>query len=186
MRRLFLPVFVILIGRSFLISSIAVFLPTLMVREGATILVAAGALSIYELAGVGGALVSGTLSDRYGRKTVLLIALTASATMVLVLLKAQGWLVIPALSLLGFATLSCQPVMLAIIQDQMPDQRALANGVYLAMSFVMRPLAAVVIGILGDWLALRHAFLVTAFIVLGSLVAVRWLPRERISNLKGV
>ncbi len=182
--RLFLPVFVILIGRSFLISSIAVFLPTMMVREGSSILVAAGALSIYEFAGVGGALVSGTLSDRYGRRPVLLVALAASAAMLLLLLKAQGWLIIPALLLLGFSALSSQPVMLAIIQDQLPDQRALANGFFLAMSFVMRPIAAVVIGILGDWLTLRHAFLVTVFITLGSLVAVRWLPEKRRTNWK--
>ena len=75
-----------------------------------------------------------------------------------------------------------QPVMLAIIQDQMPEQRALANGVYLAMSFVMRPVAALAIGLLGDWLTLRHAFLATALIVLGSLLAVRWLPERSAFN----
>jgi FSR family fosmidomycin resistance protein-like MFS transporter len=177
--RLFLPVFVILIGRSFLISSMAVFLPTLMMREGSSLLVAAGALSLYEVAGVLGALASGTLSDRYGRRPLLVAALAVSSAMIFLLLKAQGWVVIPALLLLGFAALSMQPVMLAVIQDQLSDQRAVANGLYLAMSFVMRPFAAVVIGILGDWLSLRHAFLVTACVALVSLIAVRWLPEKR-------
>lgn len=68
--------------------------------------------------------------------------------------------------------------MLAVVQDQVPDQRALGNGFYLAMSFVMRPLAALVIGILADWLTLRHSFLVTAFVALASLAGVRWLPEK--------
>lgn len=176
--RLFLPVFVILIGRSFLISSMAVFLPTLMVREGYSLLIASGALSLYEFAGVLGALAGGTLSDRSGRKPVLVVALLVSSAMIGLLLKAQGWVAVPALLLLGFSALSMQPVMLAVIQDHLPDQRALANGVYLAMSFVMRPLAAVVIGIIADWFTLRHAFHVTAFIALSSLIAVRWLPER--------
>jgi FSR family fosmidomycin resistance protein-like MFS transporter len=176
--QLLFPVFIVLIGRSFLISSMAVFLPTLMVREGSSLWAAAGALSLYELAGVIGALTSGTLSDKYGRRPVLVVSHVTSSAMLLLLLLSEGWILIPGLLLLGFAALSMQPVMLAIIQDQMPEQRALANGVYLAMSFVMRPLAALAIGALGDWLTLRHAFLITAFILLGTLLAVRWLPER--------
>jgi FSR family fosmidomycin resistance protein-like MFS transporter len=176
--RLILPVFIILIGRSFLISSITVFLPTLMVREGATLMLAAGALSVYELAGVVGALTSGTLSDRYGRRLLLFIGLTASSILIMLLAYAPGWLLVPTLLLLGFSTLSCQPVMLAVIQDQIPGHRAMANGFYLAMSFVMRPAAAVIIGFIGDWLSLRSSFLITALIVLATIPAIRWLPER--------
>jgi MFS family permease len=68
--------------------------------------------------------------------------------------------------------------MLAVIQDQIPGHRAMANGFYLAMSFVMRPAAAVIIGFIGDWLSLRSSFLITALIVLATIPAIRWLPER--------
>jgi FSR family fosmidomycin resistance protein-like MFS transporter len=174
--RLFFPLFLILLGRSFLLSSIGVYLPTYLERDGATLWFAAGSLSIYEFAGVGGALLSGTLSDRLGRRPVLLVAMLTSAVLMLVLIQLSGWLLIPILIGLGFAGLSAQPVMLAIVQDHLPQHRSTASGFYMGVSFLMRPAAAVVIGALGDYVGLQRAIFWSAIVVLVSVPTVLLLP----------
>ena len=175
--RLFLPLFLIVFARGFLISSIGVYLPTFLEGRGASLWVAAGALSIYEFAGVAGALSSGTLSDRIGRRPVLFVAMFASSLLLFGFVKAEGWLLIPILIALGMASLSAQPVMLAIVQDNLPQHRSLASGLHLGMSFVLRPVAAIVIGMMGDRFGLETAIVVCAVIVLLATPLVLALPR---------
>src|SRR6185295_17290877 len=81
-RRLFVPLLAFLLPREFMLTGLAVYLPTFMNREGANLWLAGGALSIWELAGVAGVLCSGTFSDRLGRRAVLLGA-TLSASVLL-------------------------------------------------------------------------------------------------------
>jgi FSR family fosmidomycin resistance protein-like MFS transporter len=177
--RLFLPLLLILFARGFLISSMSLYLPTFLRGEGASLLFAAGALSLYELAGVLGALSSGTLSDRLGRKPVLFVAILSSSLLMFSFVYTSGWYQIPILIALGMASLSAQPVMLAIVQDNLPDHRALGSGVHLGLSFIMRPLAAMIIGALGDLYGLRTAIWWSAVIVLFSVPVVLLLPKPR-------
>lgn len=175
-RRLFLPLLFILFARGFLISSMALYLPTFLKGQGRSLGFAALSLSIYELAGVVGALGSGTLSDRLGRKPVLFAGMLGSSILMFLFINSSGYYQIVVLIALGMASLSAQPVMLAIIQDNLPDHRSLGSGLHLGLSFVMRPIAAMIIGALGDWFGLRDAIWWSAVIVLGSVPVVLLLP----------
>jgi MFS transporter, FSR family, fosmidomycin resistance protein len=88
-RRLFLPLIGISFFRSFLITGLGVYLPTLLEGEGASIWKAGTTLAIYQFAGVVGALIGGTVSDHLGRKPVLFIASFLSPIMVLVFLNSH-------------------------------------------------------------------------------------------------
>jgi FSR family fosmidomycin resistance protein-like MFS transporter len=178
-RRLFLPLVFILFARGFLISSMALYLPTFLRGEGASLWFAAIALSIYELAGVVGALSGGTLSDRLGRKPVLFVALLSSSLLMFLFIHTSGFFQIPVLIALGMVSLSAQPVMLAIIQDNLSSHRSLGSGVHLGLSFVMRPLAAMIIGAMGDWVGLRDAIGWSALIVLAAVPVVILLPNPK-------
>ena len=46
---------------------------------------------------------------------------------------------------------------MALVQEQFPDSRALANGVYLSINFAIRSIAAVVYGAAGDAFGLSTA-----------------------------
>lgn len=177
-RRLFVPLMALVIVRSFVLASMGTFLPTYLNQKGASLLVAGGALSTFELAGVFGALAGGTLSDRLGRKPVLLVAMLSAALLLLTFLQVQGWLLVPILIALGLTSLSAQPVLLAIVQDHLPDHRSAANGAYLAMSFLVRSLATVAIGALGDRLGLQAAFFWSAMVGLLSVPFVLTLPPD--------
>jgi len=74
MGSLALPVAGITVARSFAAVSPTTYLPILLTEQGSNLWFAGLSLSIFELAGVGGALVSGSISDGRGRRLVLLIS----------------------------------------------------------------------------------------------------------------
>jgi FSR family fosmidomycin resistance protein-like MFS transporter len=178
-RSFFLPLLFIVLARIFLQVCLGTYLPTLMTMEGSTLWIAGVSLAILEAAGVVGALTSGMLSDRYGRKPALLVAFITSSLLTWVFLNIQGWLLIPTLILLGFTALSTGPVLLALVQDQFPSNRAVANGVYITMSFLLRSLASLLVGVAGDAFGLRSVFSGSALIALISIPAIYTLPKPK-------
>ena len=182
-RRLFAPILFIVLTRSFVIVSLGTFLPTYLNLRGASLIIAGGALSLYELAGVGGALASGTLSDRFGRKPVLVVVTLLTGLFMFIFLQIDGWLLVPVLVALGFISLASQPVLLATVQDHVPNHRAFGNGIYLALGFIARPVATVIIGALGDGFGLQTAFYVATVIGLLTAPFIFTLPNPEPATL---
>lgn len=176
MRILFLPLVGVLFFKTFLSVSLAVYLPTFMNREGANLWISGGSLSVLELAGVAGALLSGTLSDRLGRKPVLLAAAVASSGLLLLFLRVRGWMLVPVLMALGFSAMSTSPVLMATVQDHLPDNRGVGNGVYMTIDFLLQPLAMLLIGFLGDRIGLRATYIWIAWVSLLIIPAILTLP----------
>lgn len=175
----FAPVMVIALSRTFLAVSVTVYLPTFLNIEGASLARGGIMLAILEAGGVVGAMVSGTISDRIGRKITLISAMLLSSIFTLIFLQTSNWLMIPVLLLLGFFSLAPQPVILALVQDHYPNNRALANGLYMSLSFLMRSLVLVLIGIGGDNWGLRATFTVAAFVTLLAIPAILLLPASK-------
>jgi len=172
----FLPLTVIVFLRMFLSVSLTTYLPTYFTLLGFTISTAGIYLAILEFAGIGGALLSGTISDRLGRKTVLFLAFTASSLFTLLLMQVSGFWTILLLLAVGFTALSTGPLFLALVQDELPQNRAVGNGLYLAISFVIRSLAMLIIGAAGDLWGLDTAFLWGTLISLLAIPMLIFLP----------
>ncbi len=163
-----------------MMAALTTYLPIFMSdeREGGLWL-AAASLTILEAAGVAGALLSGTLSDRLGRKRVLLLLLIAGPLLMLAFVYSPVWLAFPLLLLLGLAAISPQPVLLATVQDQFPNNRALGNGTYLALNFLIRAGGIWVVGQFSDAYGLSAAFTTTAVLAFLSIPAVFFLPAKQ-------
>jgi len=176
LRYLFLPLLVVVFFRNFINVSLTTYLPTYMSSKGASLWVSGAALAILEFAGVAGALASGTISDRLGRKPVLFGAILISSALMFVFINTAGWLLVPVLLGMGFASLSTAPVMLAIVQDYLPANRAIGNGLFLSATFLLRPVSTLAIGFIGDLAGLDTAYLWSAVIALLALPAILALP----------
>jgi FSR family fosmidomycin resistance protein-like MFS transporter len=179
-RRVFPPLAWVLGGRIFMMAALTTYLPIFVsdVRAGGLWL-AAASLTILEAAGVAGALLSGTLSDRLGRKRVLLVLLTLAPLLMLAFIYSPEWLAFPLLLLLGFAAISPQPVLLATVQDQFPNNRALGNGTFLALNFLVRAFGIWLVGQFSDSFGLNAAFTTTAVLAFLSIPAVFFLPTKQ-------
>ncbi|WP_322794045.1 MFS transporter, partial [Bellilinea sp.] len=71
MRPVLIPLSIILVTRALAFVSVSTYLPTFLTEEGASLMLAGASLSVLEAAGVIGAMISGSLSDRIGRRPVM-------------------------------------------------------------------------------------------------------------------
>jgi len=178
LRTLFLPLFIIIIFRMFMLVCMTTYLPTYLNQQGSSLFLAGAALSILELAGVVGALFGGTLSDRFGRKPLLMVVTLLAPLLMIVFLNVSGWLLVPVLLVYGFMSISPGPVFLALIQDHFPENRAVSNGLYISMNFLLRSLAMLLVGVAGDAFGLQTAFMGSAIISLLGLFGIFMLPAK--------
>jgi FSR family fosmidomycin resistance protein-like MFS transporter len=177
--RVFVPIAGIIAARAFLYASLATYLPTLLAGEGASLWFASGALSIFQLSGAVGVLASGTLSDRFGRRCVLVsLALAAPLVMHLFLAVHGGW-ILPVLVVQGMLLVATNPVLLALVQDHAGDRRATANGIYMTLGFVLRSAIVVAVGAIADVWGLRQAFHVSALVGFLGVPFALCVPRAR-------
>jgi FSR family fosmidomycin resistance protein-like MFS transporter len=166
-------------ARILLLVSLTTYLPLYASdARSLSLWLSAASLTILEGAGVAGALLSGTLSDRLGRRRMLLILLTLSPIFHLLFVLAPTWAAIPLLIALGLTALAPQPVLLALVQDSFPHHRALGNGIYLALGFLVRAVGIWLVGVLADQIGLQSAFVVAGLLAFLSIPAVFFLPRS--------
>jgi MFS transporter, FSR family, fosmidomycin resistance protein len=177
MRPVLVPALGITVVRSFMSAAFGIYLPTFLSREGSTLWIAGAAFSLFEAAGMVGALTAGAMSDRLGRRRVITISLLVASPLMVAFLLTGGLARIPILLALGFSALSMMPVLMALMQEQFPENRALANGIFLGFSFVIQSTATVLLGVLGDRFGLRTAYIFAAIIPLVGLPLVLLLPK---------
>lgn len=175
--RVFAPLLGVMLLRNMAASSLGIFMVVYLVDiRDFELTLATGALALYEFSGVGGALLGGTLSDRFGRRKMVAGAATGSALLMLIFVHVEGPLMAPLLIGLGFTALSVSPVFLALVQDQLPENRATANGVFMFYAFGVRAINVIIVGALGDALGLQNAFIAAALISLLCLPVIVTLP----------
>ncbi len=168
----------IIVARSLAAAALSTYLPTLLSQQGASLWLSGASLSLVEIAGVVGVLAAGSLSDRLGRRRVILIHILATPLLMFAFLAADGWLRLPLLFGLGLIGLSVTPVLMAVAQESMPESRALANGVYQSATFVAKAAAVAALGAMGDLFGLSTAFAASGAILLLGLPLLFLLPRK--------
>jgi FSR family fosmidomycin resistance protein-like MFS transporter len=176
---------IVIVTGFFLSSGITTFLPTYLTEKGTSLWLAGASLTLYELAGVAGIMVVGPISDRVGRKPVLIGAFLLTPPVTLLFLFSSSWLQSIGLILMGFGMLSINPVLMAWIQERFPDYRAFANGIYMAMNFVFRSVIVVIIGWIGDTWGLQASFLISAGLMLLAIPVISLMPETHSPSAAG-
>ena len=176
MRPLLIPIVGITVVRSFMATALSTYLPLFLKGEGSTLWFAGAALAIFEAAGMAGSLTAGAASDRIGRRKVLTAAMVAATPLMAAFMLANGAARLPLLVALGFTSLAIMPVMMALVQERFPENRAMANGLYLGLSFVSNAAATLALGLFADAFSLRMAFMLSAAAPLLGIPLVAMLP----------
>jgi FSR family fosmidomycin resistance protein-like MFS transporter len=179
MRPVMVPVVGLILVRGLMFGALTIFLPTYLSEQGKSLWLAGASLTIVQAAGALGALLGGTMSDKLGRRFVLFITLLITPIMMLVFLRIEGLGQLPLLVIMGVTLISTTPVIMALVQENFPENRALANGVYMSLSFVIRSSMVVAVGFLGDIFGLHIAFTVSSVIMLMGVPLVFLLPGDR-------
>lgn len=182
--RVFVPLFIVMIFRNFVVNGLSLYMITFLTetREYSLVL-ATGMFALYELAGVGGALTGGTLSDRLGRKQTIMMMGVLSAILAYAFVSVDNWLQWPLLVMLGLTALSVTPIYQALVQDQLPNNRATASGMFIFYAFIVRAINVMLVGILADNVGLSSALLIAAGVSLLAVPMVFLLPNPPESDV---
>ena len=179
-RQVYPPLLWIMASRVFMTISMTTYLPIFMQDvKGYEFEVAGLSLTLLEGAGVVGALTVGTASDWLGRRRILAVLFLVAPLLFLGFLNSSGGLLFAFLVPLGFVLLSPTAVLLAVVQDNFRQNRALANGLFLMANFVIRSPALWLLGSMADRFGLVNAFLISGLIAFVGVPAVLTLPERR-------
>ncbi len=178
-RILFISLSGLILMKSFIASVTAAFLPTYLNFMGYSLWMAAGALSILQAAAIIGVLVTGTISDKIGRKRLLIILSICSPLVMFLFLFGIKSVIIPTVVLLGFISFSSTPVVLALIQESNFKYPSIANGIYMMISFVVSSFIVLLFGKIADIVGLEKAFYISAVCSLSGLPFVFLIPEHK-------
>jgi FSR family fosmidomycin resistance protein-like MFS transporter len=159
--------------------SLTLYLPTYLVGQGKSLWLSGIAIALLQLAGAVGTFFAGPLSDRFGRKKILLMTSIANPILMWLFVASDTMLRVPILIVIGFSLFATGPILLALVQDTGTERPSLMNGVYMALTFGIGSLISVLIGVVGDWLGLNMAFQISSFTALGAIPFVLMLKDRK-------
>ncbi len=172
-----LPLGGIILMRSLLRAASEIYLPVYLGELGAGVWLSGASLSILQGFGVLGVILGGLANDRYGFKPVLLTSVIISGLGMLAFVFSSGLTQILSLSLIGTASMMMLPIGMALSQDYFPENRSLANGIYLAMLFAINAVTGVLTGFMYDQLGGRTTFLIGSLVIFLAIPFVYLLPK---------
>ena len=183
MRKLMLPMVMVVFFRSMIVATLTTFLPTYLTTQGSTLWIAGVSLTILQISAMVGTLFVGSLSDRFGRRRMLVISFCVTPVLMYFFVHSEGLAQIPLLILLGMAAISVVPVLMAIVLENSIENRSFANGIYMATSFILTSVAVFLVGFLSDIFDLRLTFLISAGVLPLGLPFIMLLPKSKKSQI---
>jgi len=180
----YMPFFITLIGiiffRAIVKSGLTGFLPTYFFNEKSqTLWFSNASLAILQVAGAAGTYLSGTISDKIGRKTMLMISSVGMPVIMWAFIMTEGIYTMPLLILLGIFVFSPGPVILALVQDQKSEYPSFFNGIYMTINFASSSIAIVMVGWLGDLISLQTTYMITGTAAIFSIPFVLRLSPKK-------
>ena len=169
--------------RSVAVQGVITFLPLYFVALGEPIFLAAAFTSLWLGFGVVGQLGGGILSDRVGRRPVILVSLFLGSAFFYGFLATTGLLSLILLSVSGATLYGGWSVIVAMSSEAAPNHIGTVSGIMLGFSIGIGGVGAVGVGAMADAVGLNTAFyLSTAFAVAAGVVALL-LPKQPTSTL---
>ncbi len=163
--------------QSGLLTFLPVYLANLM---GYSPAVVGGCLFALQAAGFAAAPVAGHLSDRMGRKTILMSSMISSAAVLLLMAVLGGSPIFVALiAVLGFFLYATRPVIQAWLLDATPKNLGGSSiGVLFGAQAVGASIGPLLAGVVADHYGLLATFYFLACTIVVANLIVFWIPKE--------
>ena len=165
--------------RSWVYMSTIAYLPLLFKDRGIELASGSLILTMFLAAGAIAGLFGGDLSDRFGRKIVIVGSSLLFPLLAAALLLSHGpWLWLFAAAA-GAALLASFSVTIVLAQELLPDNLVLASGLILGLGFGTGGLGAALSGYLADHIGLDATFWVLAMAPLFSIPLVTLIKKVK-------
>jgi len=179
----FMKLGMIIFFRGAMKSALTLYLAVYLTDKGHSLWFAGISLSIIQFAGVAGTFMAGTISDKIGRRTAMLIITLVSPFLMLLFLNSSEWLIFPILILTGFFLVSPGPVMLAIVQELDTKHLAFVNGIFMTISFGLSSIMLLLVGVMADHFGLDNAYTISAFLAMLAIPFAFLLPKKKSQDI---
>ncbi len=150
-------------------AAFTLYLPVYLVHHGESLWMAGISLSVLQFSGAVGTYYSGTISDRLGRRTTLLILTVMSPLLMGLFLLTSGWIALIVLGLTGAFLISSTSVMMAVVQETDSEHLFFLNSIYMTIAFVIGSLMVLVMGAFADHFGLDTTYLFAMFFAIPAI-----------------
>ncbi|MBW5469666.1 MFS transporter [Brevibacillus formosus] len=129
-------------------------------------------------AGAIGTFFGGPLSDRFGKRNLLIISTLGSLPLTLLTPYVSGYWAFPLLVISGFIMLSSFSVTVVYAQELLPGKIGTVSGLIIGLAFGMGGMGALVFGYLADLYSLSFVILLCSFLPLIGFMGFL-LPKDK-------
>lgn len=162
--------------------AISTFLPILISSKGYSNLMAGNMLTTFLIGGALGGLLGGYVGDKLGAKTCILVALILAlpityAFITTTTISISTWLL---LFLIGACLQGTLPSSIIWAQDIIPENKALASGMMLGLSFGLGGVGTAITGLIGDIYGLHTALFLTLIPLALAIPVTLSIPKKQI------
>lgn len=173
-------ILVFIFVRSSTLTGIMTYMPMYYMQYmNATPTFAGSLVSIYLLCGAIGTLVGGTLSDRLGRRNVIVASMLLCIPLVYLLFNTGGILAGVVMAATGFCMVASFGPIVILMQDLMPNNIGMASGLTIGFSVGLGGCGVLLIGKLADMFGLPIIANVFIGASILSFLLASMLPKQQ-------
>ncbi|MEA1870924.1 MAG: MFS transporter [Candidatus Bipolaricaulota bacterium] len=156
----------VIVLRSMAAISFSNFLAVLVVQRGGSTFIGGAAISVFLFSGAIGGFIAGNLSDRLGRKAIILVTLVLATPSLLLFLYGPQSISLVVIAVAGLFIFSSTPVGVVAAQELLPGKTGLVSGLVMGLAWGVGGLVLTPIGWLADRFSLVSVLTGVAFLPL--------------------
>ncbi|EIJ81707.1 putative efflux transporter [Bacillus methanolicus PB1] len=135
-------------------------------------------LFAFLVAGAAGTFFGGPLSDKYGKKTIILLSMLAAAPITILIPYVPPVAAFILLTISGFILMSSFSVTVVYAQELVPGKIGTMAGLTVGLAFGMGALGSIGIGYLADIIGLTKTIILTGFLPMLGILTI-FLPSDK-------
>ena len=160
------------------VLTLATFLPTIQKLRGFSLIASGSSFTVFMACGALGGLIGGYLSDRLGRRTMIISSFIITIPAFLAFLYLKGTMSFFILALLGFLFFMSEPACIVLAQEMAPHKARTVSGLIMGMAWGMAGWGVLGTGALADLVGIERALSYLLLLPAGALVLSFFLPRK--------